>query len=85
MALRIKLSRIGRTNDPKYRIIVSEAKTKRNTKYVDKIGFYDPIPNPYVLQVDTEKLTYWLSKGAQLTEGTSKLLKKHAKTPTVSS
>ncbi len=84
MALRIKLSRIGRTNDPKYRIIVAEAKSKRNTRYVDKIGFYDPIPQPHVLQVNDERLSYWLGKGAQLTEGTSKLLKKHAKTLTIS-
>ncbi len=77
MALRIKLSRIGRTNDPKYRIIVAEAKSKRNTKYVDKIGFYDPIPSPHTLTVDQEKLNYWISKGAQLTEGTHKLLKKY--------
>jgi len=84
MALKIKLSRIGRTNDPKYRIIVAEAKSKRNTKYVDKIGFYDPIPNPYVLQVNNERLSYWLSKGAQLTDGTTKLLKKYAKSATVS-
>lgn len=84
MALRIKLSRIGRTNDPKYRIIVAEAKSKRNTKYVDKIGFYDPIPNPHVLRIDNDRLSYWISKGAQLTEGTSKLLKKHAKTASIS-
>lgn len=84
MALKIKLSRIGRTNDPKYRIIVAEAKSKRNTRYVDKIGFYDPIPKEYVLQLDQKKLHYWISKGAQLTEGTSKLLKKYAKTSRIS-
>jgi len=84
MALKIKLSRIGRTNDPKYRIIVAEARSKRNTRYVDKIGFYDPIPEKYVLQLNQERFQYWLSKGAQLTEGTAKLLKKYAKTPTVS-
>lgn len=77
MALKIKLSRIGRKNDPKYRIIVSEAKSKRDGKYVDRLGFYDPLPEKHVLEVDKEKLAYWLSKGATFTKGTERLLRGH--------
>ena len=75
MSLRIKLTRIGRKNNPKYRIVVAEAKSKRDGKYVEKIGFYDPIPEKSILTVNKEKLNEWFRKGAQLTKGTARLLK----------
>ncbi|OGK31410.1 30S ribosomal protein S16 [Candidatus Roizmanbacteria bacterium RIFCSPLOWO2_01_FULL_42_14] len=77
MALRIKITRIGRTNNPKYRVIVAEAKSKRDGKYIDKIGFYDPIPDPYILNIDKEKLAYWVKNGATFTKGTQRLLRKY--------
>ncbi|MFS8159625.1 MAG: 30S ribosomal protein S16 [Candidatus Roizmanbacteria bacterium] len=79
MAVKIKLTRTGRKNDPKYRIIVAEENTKRDGKYIEKLGFYDPIANPHVLQVDDKKLEEWLLKGAQFSQGTYKLLKNRVK------
>lgn len=76
MALKVKLTRTGRKNDPKYRIIIAEARSKRDGKYVDKIGYYDPIPDKHVIEVDTEKLKYWLGVGATFTKGTQRLLRK---------
>lgn len=75
MALKIKLTRIGRKNDPKYRIVIAEARSKRDGKYVDNIGFYDPVPEKHVLNVDKAKLKDWISKGAKFTKGTERLLK----------
>ncbi len=75
MALKIKLTRIGKRNDPKYRIVVMERKKKRDGKYIEKIGFYDPVPNPHVLTINQDKLNTWIKKGAQLSEGMLKLTK----------
>lgn len=75
MALKIKLTRIGRTNDPKYRIIIAEARSKRDGKYIEQIGFYDPIPEKHVLTVDADRLSYWKSQGATCTKGTERLFK----------
>lgn len=77
MALRIKLTRIGKKNSPKYRIVIAEAKSKRDGKYIDKIGYYDPIPENHILEVDKKKLTHWLGVGAKFTKGTQRLLKAH--------
>ena len=76
MALKIKLFRVGKRNDPKYRIVVTEEHNKREGKYIDNVGSYDPIANPHTLKVDTDKLKEWISKGAQFTDGTYKLLNK---------
>ncbi len=79
MALKVKLTRIGSKNDPKYRIVIAEARSKRDGKYVANIGFYDPVPEKHILKVDEEKLSYWLSQGATFTKGTQRLLSKYSK------
>ncbi|OGK28579.1 30S ribosomal protein S16 [Candidatus Roizmanbacteria bacterium RIFCSPHIGHO2_02_FULL_40_9] len=79
MALRIKLTRIGRKNNPKYRIVVAEAKSKRDGKYVEQIGFYDPILQQNSITLDKEKLTGWMQKGASFTKGTERLLRNFSK------
>lgn len=79
MALKIKLTRIGRVNDPKYRIIIAEARSKRDGKYIEQIGFYDPIPEKHVLTVNQDRLSYWMSQGATYTKGTERLFKNLSK------
>lgn len=73
--LKIKLSRYGRRNDPKYRVVIAEAKSPRDGKYVDNIGFYDPIANPPLLKINQKKLTEWMAKGAMPTKGFYRLYK----------
>lgn len=75
MAVKIRLTRFGKKNDPKYRMIVIEESKKREGRCIEKIGFYDPIPNPHILKIDQLKLENWLKKGAQISEGVRKLLK----------
>jgi len=77
--IKIKLSRTGRKNAPKYRIVVMEEHSKRDGEYIDEIGIYDPVADPYILKVSDVKLQSWIQKGAQLTDGTYKLLKKRIK------
>lgn len=75
MAVKIKLARFGKKKNPKYRIIAIEEGKKPNSKYLDKVGFYDPIAKPHKIDLDKEKLTMWMQKGAQLSEGTRKIFK----------
>jgi len=75
MAVKIRLTRMGKKNDPKYRVIVIEEGKKRDGRYIEKIGFYDPIANPHILKLDDLKLQNWLKKGARMSRGLSKLMK----------
>jgi small subunit ribosomal protein S16 len=77
MSLKIKLTRIGRKNEPKYRLVIAEEHSKRDGKYLEKIGFYDPVAAKPVLDVNKDRLQYWLSVGARFTKGTYRLLKSH--------
>ncbi len=78
MALKIKLSRVGRTNNAHYRIIIAEARSKRDGMYVDNIGHYDPHLDTNPVTINVERLKYWISQGAQFTKGTQRLLSKFA-------
>lgn len=71
--LKIKLTRIGKKGQPQYRIIVSEAKSKRDTKYTDLLGYYNPLTKPAQFRLDMTKYSSWLAKGAQPTDTIRKL------------
>ncbi len=75
--LKIKLSRIGKTHEPHYRIVVVEDKSKLSGKYVENIGHYNPISKELVL--DMVKFEDWKKKGAQPTQTVANLAKKQAK------
>lgn len=62
----------GKRNQRTFRIIVAEAKSKRDGKYIDNLGYWNPHTSEF--EIDKEKLKDWITKGAQLTEGTKKLL-----------
>lgn len=79
MAVKIRLTRLGKKSDPKYRIVVAESGKKRDGAYIEKIGFYDPIMVPHQLEINMDKLNGWLSKGAVLSDGAQKLLKNYSK------
>ena len=71
--LKIKLTRIGRKGQPQYRIVVSEARTTRDTKVNDTLGFYNPLGAKSVFDLDKTKYNAWLAKGAKPTETIRKL------------
>lgn len=75
MAVKIRLTRIGKKNDPKYRIVAIDESKKRDGKYIEKIGYYDPIKNPHLLTIDKAKLQKWIKSGAQISRGIQKLWK----------
>lgn len=73
--LKIRLFRTGKKNQPSYRLVVAEARSQRDGKYVENLGFYNPLPKPFALEYKKERVEYWLSKGAKATKKVSKLLK----------
>lgn len=66
--LKIKLARFGKRNQPHYRIVVNEARSKRDGQYIDLIGHYAPTQTPKILEMNMELYKEWLAKGAQPTE-----------------
>ncbi|HEY8347912.1 MAG TPA: 30S ribosomal protein S16 [Symbiobacteriaceae bacterium] len=76
MALKIRLKRMGMRNSPSYRFVVAEARSPRDGRFVEELGYYDPTKNPAVVQIDEEKALQWLQKGAQPTDTVRALFSK---------
>ena len=75
MAVKIKLKRLGKIRSPHYRIVVADARTKRDGRAIEEIGIYQPTYNPSKIEVDSDRAQYWLSVGAQPTEPVLAILK----------
>lgn len=75
MAVKIKLTRLGKIRNPQYRIAVADARTRRDGRSIEVIGRYHPKEEPSLIEVNSERAQYWLSVGAQPTEPVLKLLK----------
>jgi small subunit ribosomal protein S16 len=75
VAVKIKLKRMGKIRNPQYRIIVADARTKRDGRAIEQIGKYHPKEEPSLIQVDSDRAQYWLGVGAQPTEPVLALLK----------
>jgi small subunit ribosomal protein S16 len=71
--LKIKLARFGKKNQPHYRVVVNEAKDKRDGSYVEAIGHYAPTQSPKQLVIDVEAYKNWIAKGAQPTQTVAQL------------
>lgn len=77
MAVRIRLTRIGKRNSPFYRIGAYDSKTQRDGKCIENLGSYDPLRDGKGTLLKEERIKYWLSVGALPTETVSDLLKRH--------
>ena len=75
MAVKIKLKRMGKIRNPQYRIIVADARTKRDGRAIEEIGKYHPKEDPSYIEVNSERAQYWLGVGAQPTEAVEAILK----------
>jgi small subunit ribosomal protein S16 len=74
MAVKIKLTRLGKIRNPQYRIAVADARSRRDGRSIEVIGRYHPKEDPSLIEIDSERAQYWLSVGAQPTEPVRKLL-----------
>jgi small subunit ribosomal protein S16 len=75
VAVKIKLKRLGKIHAPQYRIVVADSRTARNGRSIEELGIYQPMDNPSVIKVDSDRIQYWLGVGAQPTEAVTAILK----------
>jgi len=73
--LMIRLARIGKKKHPFYRVVVTEKTRPRNGRFVEIVGTYDPQKKPATVQIDKERVEYWLGKGAQPSDTVRSLLR----------
>ena len=76
MAVKIRLTRMGKKKNPFYRIVVADERSPRDGRFIEEIGYYNPLTNPVDIKIDAEKATKWLNNGAQPTETVRSILKK---------
>ena len=75
MATKIKLMRIGKMREPHYRIVVADARTKRDGRSIEAVGEYHPKDEPSTIKVDSDRIQYWLGVGAQPTQSVAAILR----------
>lgn len=77
MAVKIRLRRMGAKKTPFYRIVVADSRYPRDGRFIEEIGYYNPLTEPKTFKVDEEKAKKWISNGAQPTDTVKALLKKN--------
>ena len=74
MAVKIRMRRMGSNKAPFYRVVVADSRAPRDGRFIEEIGYYNPVSSPKVVKIDGEKAKAWIAKGAQPTEGVVRLL-----------
>ncbi|KQU34826.1 MULTISPECIES: 30S ribosomal protein S16 [unclassified Rhodococcus (in: high G+C Gram-positive bacteria)] len=75
MAVKIKLTRLGKIRNPQYRVVIADARTRRGGRAIETVGKYHPKEEPSLIEIDSDRVQHWLSVGAQPTEPVEALLK----------
>ena len=73
--VKIRLRRMGAKKAPTYRIVVADSRYPRDGRFIEEIGFYNPLANPAEIRIDAEKAENWIKNGAQPTDTVKRLLK----------
>jgi small subunit ribosomal protein S16 len=76
MAVRIRLTRMGAKKKPFYRLVAADSKAPRDGRFLEILGYYDPMKEPAVVKIHEDKLQYWIEKGAKLSEAVRALVKR---------
>jgi small subunit ribosomal protein S16 len=79
MAVTMRMTRTGNRNNPFFRIVVADSRCPRDGKFLESIGTYDPARKPEVVRLDMDRIEFWRSKGATMSETVSQLVKRHGK------
>lgn len=74
MAVKIRLRRMGSNKAPFYRLVVADSRFPRDGRFIEEIGYYNPVSEPKIVKIDGDKAKEWIAKGAQPTEGVVRLL-----------
>ncbi len=77
MAVKIRLKRMGAKKAPFYRVVVADSRYPRDGRFIEEIGYYNPLTDPITVQIDSDKAKKWIENGAQPTETVKTLLKKN--------
>ena len=85
MAVRIRLSRVGATKRPSYRVVAIDSRRPRDGRALEILGFYDPLTKPATVQIDAERLAAWIGKGASPSDTVAKLIKLNGSAPSAGS
>jgi len=75
MAIKIRLARAGAKKRPFYQVVIADERSRRDGRFIENVGTYDPTKNPAVVKLNAEKALAWLEKGAQPTDTVRQLLK----------
>ena len=75
--VKIRLTRMGQKKAPSYRVVVADSRYPRDGRFIDEIGFYNPMTNPAEVKIDADKAKTWLANGAQPTDTVKALFKKN--------
>jgi small subunit ribosomal protein S16 len=75
MAVKLRLTRVGKTKQPQYRIVAADSRSPRDGRFIEILGQYNPREEPSLINVDNDKIVKWLSQGAQPTERVAKIIK----------
>ncbi len=76
MAVKIRLKRVGKKKAPSYRVVVADARSPRDGRIIENLGWYNPLVEPSAIQIDAERALRWLNVGAQPTDSVTSLLKR---------
>ena len=76
--LSIRLTRMGAKKKPFYRIVVTEKRSKRDGRFVESVGYYNPCRNPADIKINRERINYWIERGAQPSDTVRSLIKRKA-------
>ncbi|KAA9395724.1 30S ribosomal protein S16 [Kocuria coralli] len=75
MAVKIRLKRMGKMRDPRYRVVIVDSRKKRDGRVIEEVGIYHPTENPSYMSVVSDRVQYWLGVGAQPSEAVTAILK----------
>ena len=83
--VRLRLTRRGAKKKPFYRIIAADSKSPRDGRFIEQLGYYDPMKEPFDLKLDLERVDYWIGHGAKPSETVARLIERARKAPAVES
>ena len=79
MAVKIRMKRFGSKNRPQWRVVVSDAKSPRDGRFIEEIGYYDALPKEDIFVVKQDRLDYWVKQGAQMSVALKSLVRREKK------
>ena len=79
MAVKIRLKRMGAKKAPFYRVVVADSRTPRDGRFIEEIGYYNPLTDPADIKIDTDKVQKWMDLGAEMSDTVRSLMKQYAK------